>query len=102
MLNRGDVVIVKFPYAAGTQVKARPGLVVQCDNNNRRLHNTIIAAISSNTRLAMTEPTQYLIDPATPEGQSSGLRYPSAVKCENLFTIATSEVQKTIGNLTVG
>ena len=99
MNQRGDIVIVRFPYASGTQSKLRPGLVVQCEANNRRLHNTIIAAISSNTRLVSTEPSQCLVDPGTPEGQSSGLSYPSAVKCENLFTIANTEIQRKIGEL---
>ena len=87
MTVRGDVVIVRFPYQDGTRGKDRPALVVQCDQNNRRLQNVVVAMITGNIRLAQTEPTQLLVDPSTPEGQSSGLHGRSAVKCENLFTI---------------
>lgn len=101
MIRRGDVVIIRFPFAGGPGAKHRPGLVVQCDENNRRLSNTIVAAISSNTRLANTAPSQLLIDPTTPEGKVSGLLHPSAIKCENLFTAAKSEILRTIGSLPV-
>lgn len=99
MTIRGDVVIVEFPYQDGTRGKNRPALVIQCDENNRRLQNTVIAMITGNIRLAMSEPTQFLIDPATPEGQTSGLHAPSAVKCENLFTVSQSHILRTIGRL---
>jgi hypothetical protein len=50
-------------------------------------------------RRAHTEATQFLIDPSTPEGQSAGLSQPSAVKCENLFTVSQNEVQRIVGHL---
>ena len=99
MTTRGDIVIVEFPFQDGTPGKNRPALVVQCDENNRRLRNTVIAMITGNIRLAMSEPTQFLIDPTTPEGHSSGLHAPSAVKCENLFTVMQSNILHTIGHL---
>jgi hypothetical protein len=55
--------------------------------------------ITGNTRLVGREPTQFLIDPATVEGASSGLRYPSAVKCENFMTIAQAAILRTMGHL---
>ena len=45
------------------------------------------------------EPTQFLIDPATTKGKSSGLTHPSAVKCENLMTVPKTDVRKTLGHL---
>jgi mRNA interferase MazF len=99
MTTRGDVVIVQFPYQDGSRGKNRPALVVQCDRNNRRLRNTVVAMITGNVQLASTEPTQLLIDPSTPEGQGSGLHGPSAVKCENLFTVSQSLILRVIGRL---
>ena len=92
----GDVVIVRFPYQDGTRGKNRPALVLQCDANNRRLQNTIIAMITGNVQRARTEPTQLLADPSTPEGRSSGLHGASAVKCENLFTARQADIVRTI------
>ena len=99
MTRRGDVVIVAFPFVTGSSGKNRPALVIQCDRNNQRLQNTIVAMITGNTRLATTEPTQILIDPATPDGEASGLAFPSAVKCENLYTISQQDILQTLGSL---
>ncbi|HSL03980.1 MAG TPA: hypothetical protein VK901_10630, partial [Nitrospiraceae bacterium] len=54
---------------------------------------------TGNTRLASFESTQFLIDPTTPEGASSGLSQTSAVKCENLATIPQTDILDTIGHL---
>jgi mRNA-degrading endonuclease toxin of MazEF toxin-antitoxin module len=99
MIQRGDIVIVAFPYVTGGAGKNRPALIVQCDRDNQRLSNTIVAMITGNTRFAGTEPTQLLIDPSTVEGQSSGLSYPSAVKCGNLYTVDQRDILATIGRL---
>lgn len=98
-MTRGDVVIVEFPYADGGRGKNRPALVIQNDQDNRRLTNTVIVMISGNTRHA-NELTQVLVDPATPAGSSSGLHGPSVVKCCNLFTIRQQDILRTIGGLT--
>jgi len=73
MTRRGDIVIVHFPYTDGRQGKNRPALVVQCDQNNTRLLNTIVAMITGNVERADKEQTQLLIDPHERGGQSSGL-----------------------------
>ena len=99
MTQRGDVVIVRFPYAGGKGSKVRTAVVVQCDRLNQKLHNTLLAMISGNTRLVGKEPTQFLIDPTRSEGASSGISYASAAKCENLATIPQAEIVKTIGRL---
>jgi len=99
MTRRGDIVVVQFPYVSGGRGKNRPALVIQSDRNNQRLLNTIVAMITANVRLVGREPTQVLIDPSTPEGQSSGLRYAPAVKCENLFTVSQAHILRTLGQL---
>jgi len=70
-VQRGDVVLVDYPYAAGRGAKVRPVLVIQNDRDNQRLLNTIVAQITSVTRRAL-EPTQVLIELATPEGSGPG------------------------------
>jgi mRNA interferase MazF len=99
MIRRGDVVLVKIPYHDVPGSKERPVVVVQCDRNNNRIRSTIVAGMTSNLRNLGKEPTQFLVDPATPEGKSSGLLLPSAVKCENLFTVSQTEIKRTLGQL---
>jgi mRNA-degrading endonuclease toxin of MazEF toxin-antitoxin module len=99
MIHRGDVVLVNIPYHDLPGNKERPVVVVQCNRNNNRIRSTIVAGITSNIRNVGREPTQFLVDPTTPEGQSSGLAMPSAVKCENLFTVSQGEIKRTLGKL---
>jgi mRNA-degrading endonuclease toxin of MazEF toxin-antitoxin module len=99
MTSRADVVIARFPFVGGAGFKVRPAVVVQTDRLNRKLDNTILVMITGNTKLVGKEPTQFLIDPSTPEGASAGLSYASAVKCENLATIPQTDIVDTIGQL---
>lgn len=80
--QRGDVVLVRFPFSSGTGSKVRPAVVVQCDRNNQRLTNIIVAAITTTTHRS-GEPTQLLIEIATPQGRQSGLLKDSVITCEN-------------------
>ena len=65
--RRGDIVLADLPYSDRSGSKRRPALVVQCDRNNQRLDDVILAMITSVTGRAATEPTQLLIDMTTPE-----------------------------------
>jgi mRNA interferase MazF len=98
-VSRGDIVLAAMPFSSGEIVKVRPVLVIQSDHNNRRLGNTIVAAITSNTSRAEHEATQFLIDLNTPEGQASGLKFNSAVACEYLATIDHSRIGRRLGQL---
>lgn len=100
-VKRGDVVIIQFPFASGGSAKVRPAIVVQNDRNNSRLDYVIVAQITSNTRLATNEPTQVLLDPATTDGQLSGVQHPSAVKCENIATHPINDIRRVIGRLSL-
>jgi mRNA-degrading endonuclease toxin of MazEF toxin-antitoxin module len=99
MSDRGDVIVVEIPYYDRPGGKERPAVVVQCDRNNARLLSTIVAGVTTNLRRLAAEPTQFLVDPSTPEGASSGLSAPSAVKCENLYTVSQARIKRTLGHL---
>ncbi len=98
-VQRGDVILVNYPFASGTGSKVRPAVVVQCDRNNARLDNTIIAQITSRTRHTKTEPTQLLIEASSPAGQQAGLLIDSAVSCENLYTVRQDTITRIIGDI---
>jgi mRNA interferase MazF len=67
-VQRGDIVLVEFPFGSGVGLKLRPALVVQNDNDNRRITHTIVAMITSRTDRARREPTQLLIEVLSPAG----------------------------------
>jgi mRNA interferase MazF len=94
---RGDIVLVDYPFSDRTGSKVRPALVVQTDALNRRIDDTILAAISRSTHRASS--TQLFVDLATPEGAATGLRQDSMIQCENLLTYDQRLIIATIGRL---
>ena len=98
ILSRGDIITVLFPFSSGTAAKVRPALVVQNDTNNRRFTNIIVVAITTTTHRS-GQPTQLLIEVATPVGQQSGLLHDSVITCENVATIDKQNVRRQIGSL---
>lgn len=98
-VSRGDVVLLNYPFSSGRSAKIRPALVVQGDTNNGRLTNTIVAMITRTIQRANYAPTQYLLDPTTPEGAAAGVLHPSAVTCENLLTVEQQLLIRKIGSL---
>lgn len=97
-VRRGDVVLALYPFASGRGASRRPALVVQCDRDNARMQNTIIAQITTNLRRA-AEPTHLLIEAASPEGQQAGLLHDSVISCNNLATLREDRIDRVIGRL---
>lgn len=101
-VTRGDVVLLNYPFSSGRGAKVPPAVVVQTDQNNLRLTNTIVAMVTRTTHRVQREPTQYFLDPATPEGKAAGVLHPSAITCENLLTVERQLIVRKIGSLTSG
>ena len=98
-VQRGDIVLVDFPYSNHTGSKMRPALVVQSDVWNQRLNTTMLAGITSNLHRRVGAPTQYFINLETTDGQQSGLHFNSVVRCDKLITSNQSRIQGIIGRL---
>ncbi len=98
MIQRGDIVLVDFPYTDVTRTKVRPAVVVLNDRDNQRLRKTVVAMITGNLR-RLGDPSHLFLDPV-PE-TSIGLRYPSLVSCNNLLTADQSDIRQTLGHLSV-
>ena len=98
-VQRGDIVLVDFPYSNHTGSKIRPALVVQSDVWNQRLDDTILALITSSPQRRTGAPTQYFIDISTFEGQQTKLRLNSIVQWENLVTHDQRLILRVIGSL---
>ena len=97
-MNRGDVVLVPFPFQDRLGEKIRPAVVVQSDSENRRLANTILAMITGNLDDA-GHPTNVVIDPGRPEARDCGLRGVSLVKFCNLAAVRHRRILHVLGHL---
>ena len=96
--KRGDVVVVLFPNSDLRTAKLRPALVVQADNLNTGLAQTIIAMISSRMfRAGHASRVTVLLDSS--EGKQSGLLTDSVVMTDNLATVANQAIDRVIGTL---
>lgn len=97
-MNRGDVVLVRFPHPSGVRGKRRPAVVVQADNYSAMVPTVVVAEITTNLALA-GDPACLFIDVATPEGQASGLIGNSVVSCLALAAVYRNAVTQRLGSL---
>ena len=97
-VKRGDVILVLFPHSNLRTARPRPALVVQADNIETELPQVIVAMITSRMFRA-NHPSRVTVILTTPEGQLSGLLTDSVVMCDNLATIAETEIDRVIGTL---
>jgi mRNA-degrading endonuclease toxin of MazEF toxin-antitoxin module len=97
-LNRGDVVMTRFPHASGVRGKKRPALVVQANAYNAQVGHVIVAEITRNLSPA-SDPAFVLIDISTSEGKATGLDQNSLVSGLFLATIFEDRIDRVIGTL---
>jgi mRNA-degrading endonuclease toxin of MazEF toxin-antitoxin module len=97
-MNRGDVILVRFPHPSGLRGKKRPAVVVQSDAYAGAVSTIVVAEITKNLVLA-SDPACLLIDVNTPEGKATGLIHDSVVSCLLLATVDADKVAQRVGSL---
>lgn len=89
--EKGDIVLVPFPFADARAVKARPALVLSDAGYEQSTGNVILAQITSQ---AATFPSDY----ALRDWVEAGLKRPSIVRLK-LATLAAALVRYKPGSL---
>jgi mRNA interferase MazF len=100
LYRKGDVVLVAFPYTTddgSTQTKRRPAVIISNDYNNARLDDVLLVPLTSNVTRAAREPTQVVVEMASPEGKSGGIRLDSVIDCTVIATIPKTLLVSKIG-----
>ncbi|HEY6347156.1 MAG TPA: type II toxin-antitoxin system PemK/MazF family toxin [Candidatus Sulfotelmatobacter sp.] len=95
--RRGDVVLVLFSDSNLRTAKRRPALVVQANNLETGLAQTIVAMITSNMARA-GHPSRVAVSGASDAARSAGLLTDSVVMTDNLATVYHSEIDRVIGS----
>jgi mRNA interferase MazF len=98
LIKRGDIVRVLFPDSNLVSAKRRPALVVQADNLNTGLSQTLLAMITSNLNRA-SHPSRITILLNSVEGKASGLRLDSVIMTDNIVTVLEIEIDSILGSL---
>ncbi len=97
-MNRGDVILTRFPHPSGQRGKRRPAVVVQSNSYAGTVGTVSVAGITSNLSMA-GDPACLFIDVNTPEGKATGLACDSVVSCLVLMTVYTNTVPPALGSL---
>jgi mRNA-degrading endonuclease toxin of MazEF toxin-antitoxin module len=98
--DRGDVVVVPFPFVTseGASQKARPALIISDHSIGRRFDDLIMVGITSRIVENLKE-TEYKIVDGTEAFKSSGLAKTSVVRCEYVMTVPRRLVARRLGRL---
>jgi mRNA interferase MazF len=94
-MNRGDVVLVDWPYTDGAGSKLRPAVVVQADYLNGLIDDTVLVQITS--RQHGIPGTEVRLDPVIET--TSGLKIVSYAFCPNVMTAEQTAIDQAIGFL---
>jgi len=99
-MNRGDVILVRFPHPSGLRGKKRPAVVVQSDSYAGAVSTVVVAEITKNFAL-VSEPACLFIDVNTTDGKATGLIHDSVVSCLLLATVDVDKVAQVLGSLSM-
>jgi mRNA interferase MazF len=94
-MNRGEVVLVDWPYSDRTAGKIRPAVVVQADYLTGILDDTVLVHITSKKH--GLPGTEVELNPASET--ASGLLRISYAFCPNVLTADPADIDSTIGVL---
>jgi mRNA-degrading endonuclease toxin of MazEF toxin-antitoxin module len=97
-MNRGDVVVVRFPHPSGLRGKKRPAVVVQSDAYAGKVNTVVVAEITKNLAMA-SDPAWLFIDSSTLEGKATGLVRDSVVSCLVVVTVYQDTIAQVLGSL---
>jgi mRNA-degrading endonuclease toxin of MazEF toxin-antitoxin module len=97
-MNRGDVLLARFPHPSGGRGKKRPVVVVQANAYNQSLRTLVVAEVTKNLNMA-NDPACLFIDANSTEGQATGVVQDSVVSCLLMATIKADLVDQVIGVL---
>jgi mRNA interferase MazF len=94
--SRGDVLLVLFPDSNLRSAKRRPVIVVQADNLDTGLPQTIVAMITSNLSRS-GHAARFTVRRDSSVGREMGLLTDSVVMTDNLATVLHTEIDRIIG-----
>ena len=95
-LQRGDLVVVAFPYTDLSQQKRRPALVL---NENTEEGDVILAFIGTHLP-SQLNPTSIILRCDEQNFANTGLKADSVIRLDKLATIERRLITRRIGKLT--
>lgn len=94
-INKGDIVLVQFPFTDLSQTKLRPALVL--------LENAILNEVSlcfiSSQNVDNLSSDEFALDTSDPEFPNTGLRISSKVRVTRIVTLQRQLIIRRLGKL---
>jgi len=72
-LNRGDIVLVTFPFTNFTSTKVRPAVIISNDDMNKTRGDVIVAFISSKIQ-RLIKDTDFIMEDTASGFSNTGLK----------------------------
>ena len=94
-LNKGDIVLVPFPFTDLSATKLRPAIVLWVDHSG----NDVIVCLISSQNVNYLTPEEFAIIPNNAEFLGTGLKIASKVRVSRVVTIERSLITRRIGKL---
>jgi mRNA interferase MazF len=95
-LQRGDTVLIRFPFADLETYKRRPALVLQDEAVETGFEQRLVAKITSN--MDRTGESRVRVEKDSPAGQAMGLLTDSMIVADHIATIEPREIDSLIGH----
>ncbi|HIK18385.1 MAG TPA: type II toxin-antitoxin system PemK/MazF family toxin [Leptolyngbyaceae cyanobacterium M33_DOE_097] len=94
-MNKGDLVLVPFPFTDLSQTKLRPAIVLWADPNGQ----DVTLCFVTSQDVSQIYPGEFVLDPVDPEFQQTGLKVISKVRVTRIVTLERRLLARRLGKL---
>jgi len=98
-VTKHKVLLVPFPFDDLSGSKLRPAV---CLTNPVGPHKHVVLAFITSRIAADPQDTDVILDDASPDFPTTGLRFSSTLHLHRLMTVTTSVIQRELGELPPG
>jgi len=94
-VNKGDIVLVPFPFTDLSQAKVRPAIVLWADPTG----NDVTLCFISSQNIENIHDSEFLLNSSDPEFLTTGLKISSKVRVTRITTITKRLITRRLGKL---
>jgi len=95
-MNRGDIILITFPFSDLTSTKIRPALILSPKEMSEQ--DFVAALISSNTARPLSK-TDYLLSTYDPDFSGTGLKINSVFRMAKIHNLRKSLAKRRLGKV---
>lgn len=94
-MNKGDVVLVPFPFTDLSQTKLRPAIVLWADSSG----NDVTLCFISSQNIDNLHDSEFMLNSSDPEFQGTGLKISSKARVTRIATVEKRLISRRLGKL---